>query len=305
MPRILVTGATGFIGRHCLPLLLARGFEVHATTSKTRGAGEDLNWHAVDLLNREDARALLEKIQPTHLLHLAWYAEHGKYWASPLNVDWALASIQLFRDFRELGGQRFVGAGTCAEYEWLGQVCVEGGTSLNPSSPYGKCKLAVQKVLEAYAEISGLSAAWGRIFFVFGPGEQPQRLVPYLINSMLKGEKAQCVSSEQVRDFTYVTDVAEAFVSLVESAVSGPVNLASGQGLKIGDLAESIAKKLGTAHLLELGSNVRKSDHVPSVVASIDKITEEVGWKPSIGLDKGLVETIQWWRENENYDRHR
>ena len=97
MKRVLLTGATGFVGRHCLQPLLERGYEVHALTSRPVPTTEQdgVHWHLLDLLAPRPLS--LEQIQPTHLLHLAWYAVPGKYWTSPENVRWVEASLALLR----------------------------------------------------------------------------------------------------------------------------------------------------------------------------------------------------------------
>ena len=118
-----------------------------------------------DLLAPGLAEALVREVRPTHLLHLAWYAEHHAYWTAPQNLDWVGASLRLVRAFAEQGGTRAVLAGTCAEYDWTQGVCVEGATPIRPRGLYGVAKDAVRRVVEAFAAGAGLSAAWGRIFF--------------------------------------------------------------------------------------------------------------------------------------------
>src|SRR4051794_12940479 len=100
MKRVLVTGASGFIGRHCLPALSARGFDVHAIHA-TGTPGIESTWHRVDLIEPVQMRRLLDEVQPTHLLHLAWYVDHGKYWTSTENLRWIEASLSLLRGFVE------------------------------------------------------------------------------------------------------------------------------------------------------------------------------------------------------------
>src|SRR5450830_470974 len=212
MKRVLVTGATGFVGRHALPLLVERGFDVHAVARAVPPhADSRVTWHAADLLGGADVlRALLEDSQPTHLLHLAWYAEHGKYWRSLENFRWTAASVELAHDFTARGGERLVATGTCAEYDWSGGVCSESSTPLAPSTPYGICKDALRRMLGALAVETKIGFAWGRVFFTFGPGEQPQRLVPSVIRSLLRGDEARTTHGRQVRDFLAVEDVAAA-----------------------------------------------------------------------------------------------
>ena len=205
MKRILVTGARGFIGRHCLPLLVARGYEVHAVSSQRITANaSDVYWYQADLLDPSQVLALVTKVRAGHLLHLAWYTVPGKYWTSPKNLRWVQASVSLLQEFVAHGGQRVVMAGSCAEYDWRYGYCSEAVTPLAPRTLYGTCKHSLQLVLSAFAKQTGLSAAWGRIFFLFGPYEHPDRLVAFVIRSLLKGEAARCSHGNQIRDFLYV-----------------------------------------------------------------------------------------------------
>ena len=221
MKRVLVTGASGFIGRHALTHLKDAGFEVHAVSHSGFGV-DGPQWHQADLLHSQSRRALLHSIQPEFLLHFAWYVPPGKYWTSPENIRWLTASLELVQEFAEAGGQRFVGAGTCAEYSWdPGGICVEGETPLAPASLYGASKNALASLLPHICSTLGLSYAWGRIFFPFGPGEPSGRLVPSIIASIRNGEPARCSLGTQIRDFIYVDDVARAFTHVLSSNFQG------------------------------------------------------------------------------------
>ena len=216
MKRVLLTGATGFIGRHCLPLLIAQGYEVHAVYTKAVGENHlGLQWHKANLLDSHQAYMLMDKVQPTYLLHFAWYVVPGKCWMSPENVRWVQASQSLLQTFVKHGGDRVVMAGTCAEYDWKQGICSENTTPLAPATLYGSCKNTLRESLEAFSKENDLSNAWGRIFFVYGPGEHPDRLVSSVICSLLRGESISCSSGHQKRDFLFVEDVASAFVALL------------------------------------------------------------------------------------------
>ena len=118
--RVLVTGASGFIGRHVLAPLIARGFEVHAIRSghgRPADAPPDVQWHVADLLDVTAATRLVADVRPTDLLHLAWYAVPGLFWTAAENAEWARASAALADAVIAHGGERLVGAGTCAEYQ--------------------------------------------------------------------------------------------------------------------------------------------------------------------------------------------
>ena len=150
--KILLTGATGFIGRHLTPLLLAKGCEVHGlhfgdTAPK---AAPGCQYHDVNILDTAAQERLLAELKPDYLLHLAWEARPGIYWTSPANLEWARASITLFREFYRQGGRRGVAAGTCAEYHWADNgVYTENTPSLPPLTLYGASKAGFTQIVDA------------------------------------------------------------------------------------------------------------------------------------------------------------
>ena len=297
MKRILVTGAGGFIGRAAIAPLVSRGFEVHAV-ARTQASGRDARatWHHADLLAPGQPARLVDAIRPSHLLHLAWYAVPGKYWTASENVDWVAASASLARAFERAGGARFVGAGTCAEYAPSDGGCDERTTPLLPSTLYGTCKHAVHRVVGALAA-GRFSFAWGRIFFLYGPHEDPSRLVPGVIRSLMEGREALCTAGTQVRDFMHVEDVADAFAALVDSGVDGAVNIASGRPVRIADVVSSIAEQMEARPLVRLGARPMPQGEPPSITASVARLRDEVRWRGGRDLDRGLAGTIDWWRQ--------
>jgi len=300
MKRVLVTGASGFIGHHCLEPLLSAGYKVHAADiSIPLEAGMPCEWHRVDLFSESQVTHLLANVRPTHLLHFAWYAEPGKYWTSLENFHWVRASLNLFEQFYNHGGKRLVAAGTCAEYDWNYGYCSESITPLSPSTTYGICKHSLRIMLDAFSLEAGLSSAWGRIFFLYGPHEHPGRLVASVIHALLAGRPALCSHGNQIRDFLHVADVASAFVALLESDVRGAINIASGKPVAIKDLVFQIARQIGREDLLHLGAIPVKENDPPVLIADIRRLSVEVGWRPTYGIDEGIINTI------ENIGKHR
>jgi nucleoside-diphosphate-sugar epimerase len=299
MKRVLVTGATGFVGRHCLAPLGARGYEVHAVSTAGRApddAPPDVRWHACDLLRPGASARLLAEVEPSHLLHMAWYAAPGKYWTAVENLAWVRASLELLEEFARRGGRRAVSAGTCAEYDWTFGFCSETLTPLAPSTLYGNCKHALRLVWEAYAREAGVSAAWGRIFFLYGAHEHPDRLVSSVVRRMLRRERVPCSHGRQVRDFLHVEDVADAFAALLESETQGAVNIASGRPVSLREVVGLIGARLEGGELVDFGALAAPQGDPPVLLADVRRLREEVGWRPRLGLGEGLARTIEWWR---------
>ncbi len=299
MKRILLTGATGFIGRHCLPFLSSRGYEVHAVSTRCpMDSSSVIHWHKIDLLNSLQLQDLVTDVMPSHLLHFAWYVVPGKCWTSLENIRWVQSSLELLQAFVVNGGKRAVLAGTCAEYDWRYGYCSERVTPLLPSTLYGTCKHSLQIILDSLSKETGLSTAWGRIFFLYGPYEHQDRLTSSVIRSLLMGEKARCSHGNQIRDFLYVKDVADAFIALLESGVEGPVNIGSGRPVVLKNIIQKISDKINNSDHIEYGAVPMSSDDPPLLVADVSRITKEVGWTPKYELDRGLDETILWWKSH-------
>ncbi|MGV1099883.1 NAD-dependent epimerase/dehydratase family protein [Thiovibrio sp. JS02] len=305
MKKVLLTGASGFVGKRTIAPFLAKGFEVHAV-SLTRKLGdlpEGVFEHCLDLFDGNAVRALLAELAPSHLLHLAWYAEPKKYQHSPENYRWVRASLDLLEAFALAGGRRVVMAGTCAEYDWGYGYCTEALTPLNPSSPYGICKYALSSLVPSYCRTQGLSSAWGRLFFLYGPGEYPERLVSSVITSLLRGEEARCTHGRQLRDFLYVDDVASAFVALLDSEVEGAVNIASGRPVALREIIYAAADIVGARHMVALGALPVSPSDPPLLVANCKRLAAEVGWIPRYDLVEGLMETVDYWKRHVGHER--
>lgn len=301
MKKVILTGASGFVGKHTLNTLIQKDFEVHAISSQVqRKTNASIKWYQVNLLDLNQIKEFSSKIQATYLLHFAWYAVPGRYWQAEENFLWVQSSLELLRQFYEQGGQRVVIAGTCAEYDWQYGYCSELITPRRPNTAYGICKQALQEMVKSYSDIKNLSSAWGSIFFPYGTYEHPNRLVSSVIVSLLKGKVAKCSHGNQIRDFIYVQDVADAFVALLESDVTGVVNIASGQPIAIKDVVYKIADKIGRGDLIELGAIVSNPREPPLLVADISRLSKEVGWLPQFDCNRGLNQTIAWWRKYQS-----
>ncbi len=303
MNKVLITGATGFIGSHCLKLLSRLDCEVHGISSKRIPLQDerlDTHWHKCNLQSSEQINRVIDRIKPTHLLHLAWHVAPGMQLNSPENYQWVKAGIDLLQSFARTGGRRVVIAGSCAEYDWNYGFMSEKLTPSRPENAYGTCKNAFQLLLSDFCRIHKISWSWGRIFFTYGPNENPTRLVPYVIRSLLNGRHADCTHGRQIRDYLYVKDVADALVTLLMSDIHGPVNIASGKPIQQKTIINKIIQKINIdSELVRLGARPVGKDEPSFLVGSNHRLKNELKWQPKISLNEGLEETISWWKENE------
>jgi len=297
MEKVVVTGASGFIGKHTLPYLKKLNFDIHAITSseKVDNLDKDITWHSLDIFDLKKVSEFCKEVSAPNLLHMAWYGGDKDRMTSSTNVKWVEASLHLIRQFAENNGKRIVMAGSCTEYDWKYGYCNEKITPENPQSLYGQCKSSVNRIVAEYAEKNDLSYANGRIFFVYGPHEQEQRLVAYAIRSLLKKQIANLSHGNQMRDYMHVDDVADALVQLLVSDVKGAVNIGSGRAVKLREIVDLIGEKLDGQELLEYGPVESKFDS-PVVLADITKLRGELGWTPKFDLESGIADTINWWK---------
>jgi nucleoside-diphosphate-sugar epimerase len=304
--RVLLTGASGFLGSRTLTALLAAGHDVHAVARRQPedvafggGGVERLTWHEADLLAGAE---IVRRVEPEVLVHLAWYAEHGAYWNSPESVRWVEASLALLRSFAATHGRRAVIAGTCAEYEWSREVYDEQAP-LRPSTLYGSAKHGLRTVAAAFAQQAGIELAWARLFFLYGPEEDPRRFVPSIVLPLLRGEPAPMTQGTQRRDFLHVADAGAALGALAGAELTGAVNVASGEAPPLRELAQRIARLTGHEELLRVGALPTREGEPPVLAADVRRLRDELGWRPGIALEDGLAETVAWWREHAEANR--
>lgn len=295
MKRVLITGGNGFIGKQIIPYLLEKAFEVHVLSSRAPMPSNHIYFHQANLLDDHEHQNLINKIKPTHLIHSAWYTQNGKFWDAIDNVYWLKATISLAEAFFKAGGYRLLGLGTCGEYAWSNDICQEGKTAEIPATLYGKTKKSALECLQALAQTYSASFTWARIFFPYGEGEAKERLIPYVILNLLRGQEARCTHGKQLRDYMHVSDFGSALASLLNSEVNGVVNIASGNTITIQGIIKEIGVLLKREELIQFGAIPEPPNSPPALLADVDRLRNEVKWTPKISLNAGLLRTINWW----------
>jgi nucleoside-diphosphate-sugar epimerase len=296
MERVLVTGATGLIGRHVAEELSRRGFDVHGGARTTTPIAH-VSMHSCDLLDAHAAGALVRTVRPDIIVHSAWVTTHGIYWQSPENRDWLAASLSLIHAANDSGVRRFVGVGTCAEYEPADvESRHETRSVIAPSTLYGATKDELRRAAEQFANTEGMEFAWARAFMLYGAGEHPDRFVASLARALVSGKPARMSSGTAVRDFLDARDAGAAIAGLAASRLTGAVNIGSGRGVSLREVGERLSNIAGHPELLAPGAMPDRPAEPKSLVADVARLRDELGFRPAITLDRGLNDTLDYWR---------
>jgi nucleoside-diphosphate-sugar epimerase len=269
---------------------------VSASRARPDGLASGVSHETVDLLDSQATVDLVERVRPTHLLHLAWYVTPGKFWNAPENLDWAAASLTLLRAFLSVGGQRAVMAGTCAEYDWAGASRLTESGPIKPGNLYGAAKDAVRRCACAAADHLGGSVAWGRVFWLYGPGEAQGRLVSDVASALIAGRVAKVGDGRRELDFLHVDDVAGAFVAALGGDWRGPFNVGSGRPISVRQLVDMVGVASGRPDLVEFGTRPASAGEPPRLYADTSILHEHFGFTPKITLEDGIAEMLRVMR---------
>ena len=280
-----MTGANGFIGSYVLASLLEMGIEV-ITVGRKHLHTSSLHF-GIDLLSSADLYEFMRAEAPTHLLHFAWEATHGKYWSSPLNIDWVDATSRLVKSFCAAGGEHVLVSGTCAEYDWSFGYCIEEKTPLAPLTLYGAAKDASRRLTEAICRQHQVSCCWGRIFLPFGQGEVQARLIPSIIDVFRGNREPFAVNLDSYRDFLHVGDLAECFVKLLVTGSNGVFNVSSGKPTLLRDVVVLLADLLDTSPEPFIARSVVRP-HEPALLVGDNLKLKQIGWSDVLKMPEAL-----------------
>jgi nucleoside-diphosphate-sugar epimerase len=301
-----VTGATGFIGSQFVKVALKDNASVYtlirraSNTWRINEVLTQLNVIYGDILDAGQIESQLKEVRPEVCVHFAWYAVPGKYMTSLENVPMISATTNLAKLLSESGCRKFIGIGTCVEYDTRIGLLSENSRT-GPTSLYGASKLATFQALSQLSKETGLDVGWARLFYQYGPFEPPMRFVPSLVQRLLKNERVDVRNGDLICDFLFVEDTAKAIWTLARSDLSGSVNVASGQPRALREVAVKIGDIIGCPELISINSAASETEP-RSISADISKLKARTAWAPSYTLEEGLGETIRWWRSQNKRD---
>jgi dTDP-6-deoxy-L-talose 4-dehydrogenase (NAD+) len=268
---VLITGATGFVGHQVLRKLADSSVEIRVVIREGSQSKLTKGIRFEKVITTQDMFAESSEWWANAcrgidtVIHIAWYAEPGKYLQSPRNLDCLIGSLTIAKAARRQGVRRFVGIGSCFEYDLtVGMLSVE--TPLKPLTLYAAAKAAVFTTLSQFLPSHGIEFLWCRLFYLYGDREDSRRLIPYLRSMLSAGKPAELTSGNQVRDFL---DVDEAGQLITESALGdqqGAINICSGVPVTVRELAETIADEYGRRDLLKFGARQDNEVDPPCVV---------------------------------------
>jgi nucleoside-diphosphate-sugar epimerase len=289
--RAFVTGGLGFVGRPLVRQLLAAGCEVAVLVrpssdhARLGDLADAVRWVEGDLANPDSYRAALRAFQPEVCFHLAWVTEPGKYVHSPHNADFLLHSIDLLRAVADAGCGAFVGVGTCLEYAPSDALLTEDAP-LSYSSPYAAAKNFTRQLCASEAERLGVALAWGRLFYMYGAGDHPRRLIPALIGALREGRRFPTTDGLQRVDYLAVEDVAAGLLAL--AGQRGAYNVCAGEAVAVAEVIRTVAEAVGRPDLIGWGEVARPPDQPLMIAGDRRKLTDATGWAPRLTLADGL-----------------
>ncbi len=277
----LVTGAGGFIGRHVVSQLRSAEVEVlaieHTWESRT---------HLDALIGTDHVKACI---------HLGWYTDPADYQSAELaNLRSLRSSVELLGALMSRGCEHLTVAGTSAEYRPSSNPLTEDA-DLDDATPYARAKAALRDFTAELSSLSVLPTAWCRIFNVAGPGEHPGRLLPLVTRALLSATPLDLTDCNQVRDYLDVRDVAAALVAVSEARLLGPVNVCSGEAVRLKDLLTDLASRCGSFELLRFGERTREPGDPEAMVGENTRLMKGAGWLQSKSRDQMLDDIVTYW----------
>ena len=263
--KVLLTGVTGLIGKEIIQPLKDLGYEISALTIDENNPNNGVNWIKCNLFDEESVKNAFENVKPTHLLNFAW-ATTGDYLSSDINLEFVKAGIK-FKDE------------PLKEYD-----------EVNPLTLYAASKNSLREIAETFCKINEISFGYGRIFYVYGHGENEKRLTAYIINNLKNNQEVVVKNGALIKDYMYTKDIAGGFAAFLDSNVEGIVNMATGKGISLRDYSTYIAKKLDKEQYLTIKEEETNQPKI--IVGDNTRLTKEVGYKIKYTFEQAIDEIL-------------
>lgn len=298
-----MTGATGFVGAHLTELLIRQGEQVAILCRASSDAERlrDVLPHVTritgDLLYLQAVADSIRAFAPDVVFHLAWHGVGNSHRNDEEQVDKNFySSLALLRLAREIGCRAWIGLGSQAEYGPQNRI-VDENAGTNPTTLYGTTKLCTCLLAQQLAAAApGLRFAWLRLFSAYGPKDNPDWMIPYLIQTLRRGEKPALTRGDQRWDYVYVEDAAEAiYQTALTPDAEGVFNLGSGEAYPLRQIVTMIRDVINPELPIGFGEVPYRPDQVMHLQADVTKLRRMTGWIPRTRLSDGIEKTIAWY----------
>ena len=297
MQKIIVTGGSGFIGTNLksyLSQINAKFFFLDKIIPKDE-SHSNFEFIHCDLLNQSMVSKVLSEIKASHMIHMAWNVT-PPYLNNYENFLWLKSSIHLLEEFHKNNGERILITGSCFEYDWDYGLCQEDMTPQKHTDLYSSSKNILRHFSNSFCHYNKMELVWARLFFLYGPYENPDRFIPFIIKALLENKKAVVKNGNIYRDYMFIADTVKQLSNLLFSSFTGTINIGTGVPTKLGDLALHIGDLIGRPDLLEIQYPMEYKHKV--VYADINKLINEMRIKEDFEPKNGLIKTIDWWKKH-------
>jgi len=304
--KILVVGGSGFIGLALTKSLLKLGAEVVClglTPQKDRfWKTKNLEHIVVDLFDAEGLQKTLSKYRFQYVFNLGGYVNHSPFFKdgrSVINTHF-VGTLNLLEQINSKELLRYVHVGSSDEYgDNLAPQSEEKREA--PIAPYSIAKVAATHLIEALAQNEAFPGVVARFFLVYGPGQNRERFIPFIVHCCLKGKKIPTSKGEQLRDFCYIEDIIEGLLlcALKKEAIGEIFNLASGVPTTIKSVVEFLISTIGSGKADFSAYPYRPGENM-QLYADVRKAKRLLSWEPRTSLHEGLTKTVNWFQKQNN-----
>jgi UDP-glucose 4-epimerase len=300
--RVAITGATGFVGAFVLRALIEQPQHQIAVLGRHRESAwriqdciDQVDWIDANLDQPESYSKNLHAFKPEAVLHLAWGGVGSADRNLPIQFQSLQGTLALLEESIASGCKHWIGLGSQAEYGPCRDKVSEAQTT-QPTTLYGEAKLAACRLAALRCQQANIRFAWLRLFSSFGPTDNPQWMIPYLIRQLHQRERPALTLGEQLWDYIYVADVAAAVIAVLNtSSACGVFNLGSGKTIQLKKFVEKIRNRIDPELPLGFGDVAYRDDQVMHLEADISRLTGMTSWKPKADMDDAISSTVDWY----------
>ncbi|KUK72202.1 NAD(P)-dependent oxidoreductase [Methanobacterium sp. 42_16] len=314
-PKILITGATGFIGSHLTSKLLKKEYKVGIIKRKNSNLWrikdilDKLTVYDTDISNTEKVMEVFSDFKPDIVIHLAtYYAVDHESYEIPLIINTNVTGIlNLLEASKENSVDLFINTSSCFVYG-VSDDKISEDDELNPLNLYALSKIESEQACAFYSEKYGLKTITFRVFPPYGPADNPRKLIPFIIKNLLNNDLLEMTSGKQRWDFIYVEDVADAYIELIknfdELKDNDVFNLGTGKSTSIREVLNILNQFAGDYGEAVWGAIPHRENEVWNICADIKKAGKVFNWKPKTSIENGLKLTYDWYESFGSGDKN-